>query len=87
MKEVDVLVNGMVGPSYEKGHIGFRYNQKPVPYAIGNHYGSIYHVDMVLLTPYFDPKLTESFVHNLTILLTDRKGKPALFSASPYNAY
>ena len=49
MKEAEVLVNGMVGPSYEKGHIGFRYNQKPVPFSLGNHAGSIYHVNMEIL--------------------------------------
>jgi hypothetical protein len=57
MKEVEVLVNGLVGPSYEKGHIGFRYNQKPVPYALGNHYGSVYHINLEIIESFIDSHL------------------------------
>lgn len=46
MKEQVVVVNQFVGPSYTEGHIGFRYDSAVVPFVIGDHYDSEYHITM-----------------------------------------
>ncbi|WP_153127257.1 hypothetical protein [Peribacillus tepidiphilus] len=49
MEERVVKVNQFVGPSYTNGLFGFRFNQQIVPYSIGAHYGSIYHINMSMI--------------------------------------
>ena len=50
MKEQVVLVNQFVGPSYTKGLIGFRYNNFSVPFVLGDHHDSEYHLTMSDIT-------------------------------------
>ncbi|MBP0725149.1 hypothetical protein J5Y03_08075 [Bacillus sp. RG28] len=67
MEERIVEVNGFVGPSYKDGFFGFRYNQQLVPNYIGDHYGSVYHLNMSMIESLatdfpayvlaFDPKI------------------------------
>ena len=45
-EEYVVAVNQFVGPSYEKGRIGFRFQKGVVPFVIGSHDGSKYHMEM-----------------------------------------
>ncbi|WP_108668955.1 hypothetical protein [Peribacillus acanthi] len=49
MEERILKVNEFVGPSYTNGLFGFRYNQEPVSYYIGDHHGSIYHLNMSMI--------------------------------------
>ena len=63
MEEQIVKVNAFVGPSYTDGFIGFRYDQEVVPYSLGNHHGSVYHLNMgiiELFSSYF-PNCITSF--------------------------
>lgn len=49
VEERIIKVNEFVGPSYTNGLFGFRYNQELVPFSIGDHHGSPYHLDMGLI--------------------------------------